>query len=59
MKNLRLFGILVVCFLVGMFEVNAKKITADYTLEEDLNEQLVVRGENVVLNMNGHKIVDS
>ena len=59
MKNLRLFGILVLCFLGGMFEVNAKEITTDYTLEEDLKEQLVVRGENVVLNMNGHKIVAS
>ena len=57
MKKLKLFGILVFAFFIGMFGVNAMVITADYTLEEDLEEQLFVKGKNVTLNMNGHKIV--
>ncbi len=53
-KKIMIF--LMLLFVFGVSKANALSITSDYTLEEDINEQVVVDGANATINLNGHSI---
>ena len=57
MKKLKLLlGVLTFGLLFNITNVNAMTLTEDLTLTEDINEQVIVNGSKVTVNLNGHNI---
>ncbi|MBP3800286.1 MAG: hypothetical protein ILA19_04840 [Bacilli bacterium] len=59
MKNLKLKIFVLVLLMFCVSNVSALTIDKDTKLTEDINEQVIIDGKKVVIDLNGHKITNN